>query len=233
MSKAKVLMICLMCMLVQGVIAQSRVISGTIEDPMGPVMFANVTERDKDNRIVSAVQTDMMGNFSLEIKNPKNRLVISYVGNKTIEKIIGDQSFFTIMMEPESNALTEVVVQGTRTNSGGLSIPEREMTVASQTFNLAEVEGMAFTSADEALQGEIAGLDIVANSGNLGSGTQMRLRGVTTINGDANPLIVVDDIIKVNLRGSAAIIYICAHFAIYACTGTKSLLHADVSTIQQ
>ena len=98
MSKAKVLMICLLCILTQGVMAQSRVISGTIEDPMGPVMFANVTERDNDNRIVSAAQTDMMGNFTLEIKNPKNRLVISYVGNKTKEIVIGDQSFFTIVM---------------------------------------------------------------------------------------------------------------------------------------
>ncbi len=193
MSKAKVLMICLFCMLVQGAVAQSRVISGTVEDPMGPVMFANVTERDNDNRIVSAVQTDMMGNFSMEIKNPKNRLVISYVGNKTKEIVIGDQSFFTIVMEAESTALTEVVVQANRTSSGGLSIPEREMTVASQKFNLAEVEGMAFTSADEALQGEIAGLDIVMNSGNLGAGTTMRLRGVTSINGNAEPLIVVDD----------------------------------------
>ena len=60
-------------------------------------------------------------------------------------------------------------------------------------MNMEDVEGLAFTSADEALQGEIAGLDIVANSGNLGAGTQMRLRGVTTITGDANPLIVVND----------------------------------------
>ena len=72
-------------------------------------------------------------------------------------------------------------------------IPKREISVAQQTFDMSNVEGMAFTSADEALQGEIAGLDIVSNSGNLGSGTTMRLRGVTTINGDAQPLIVVDD----------------------------------------
>ena len=156
MSKTKVLMICLLCLLAQGALAQSKVISGTIEDPMGPVMFANVTERDKDDRIVSAVQTDMMGNFSLEIKNPKNRLVISYVGNKTKELAIGEKSYFTIMMEPESTSLEELVVQATRTTSGGLSIPEREMTVARQTFNLAEVEGMAFTSADEALQVSIS-----------------------------------------------------------------------------
>ena len=47
-------------------------------------------------------------------------------------------------------------------------------------MDMSSVEGLSFTSADEALQGEIAGLDIVSNSGNLGAGTTMRLRGVTT-----------------------------------------------------
>ena len=46
---------------------------------------------------------------------------------------------------------------------------------------------------DEALQGQIAGLDVVANSGNAGAGTTMRLRGTSTLNGNAQPLIVVND----------------------------------------
>ena len=193
MSKSKVLLILLFCVLAQVAVAQSKVISGTVEDAMGPVMFANVTEQDADKRIVNATQTDMMGNFSMEIKNPKNKLVITYVGNKPKILTIGNQTTFKITMEEEATALTEVTIQGTRINSGGLSIPEREMTVSRQTFDFTEVEGMSFTSADEALQGEIAGLDIVVNSGNLGAGTTMRLRGVTTLNGDAEPLIVVDD----------------------------------------
>lgn len=160
---------------------------------MGPIMMANVTERDANNRIVSAVQTDMMGNFSMEVKSPKNKLVISYVGSKTKVITIGETTTFSIKLEDEKTTLNEVTVRGRRTSSGGLNIPKKEVTVSQQTFNLSEVEGMAFTSADEALQGEIAGLDIVANSGNLGAGTTMRLRGVTTINGNAEPLIVVDD----------------------------------------
>ncbi len=183
----------LLCVVAQIAMAQGVVISGTVEDAMGPVMMANVTERDGNNRIVNAVQTDMMGNFSMEIKNPKNVLVVSYVGSKTKTIKIGDQTTFSIKLEDEKTTLTEVTVRGRRANSGGLNIPKKEMTVSQQTFNLSDVEGMAFTSADEALQGEIAGLDIVANSGNLGAGTSMRLRGVTTINGNAEPLIVVDD----------------------------------------
>lgn len=193
MSKTKVILTLLLCLIVQMGMAQSRVISGTVEDSMGPIMMANVTERDANNRIVSAVQTDMMGNFSMEIKSPKNKLVISYVGSKTKTITIGDQTTFAIKLEDEKTTLNEITVKGRRTGSGGLNIPKKEVTVSQQTFDLSEVEGMAFTSADEALQGEIAGLDIVANSGNLGAGTSMRLRGVTTISGNAEPLIVVDD----------------------------------------
>ena len=193
MSKVKTILTLLLCVLAQMVMAQSKVISGTVEDALGPVMMANVTERDGNNRIVNATQTDMMGNFSMEIKNPKNKLVISYVGSKTQTLTIGDKTTFAIKLEDEKTTLNEVTVKGRRTNSGGLNINKKEITTAQQTFDLSEVEGMAFTSADEALQGEIAGLDIVSNSGNLGAGTTMRLRGVTTINGNAEPLIVVDD----------------------------------------
>ncbi len=193
MSKSKILLTLLFTVIAQVMMAQGTVISGTVEDAMGPVMLANVVERDANNRIVSATQTDMMGNFSMEIKNPKNKLVISYVGSKTKVLPIGDNVTFAIKLEDEKTTLNEVTVRGRRANSGGLNIDKREISVSQQTFNLQDVEGMAFTSADEALQGEIAGLDIVSNSGNLGAGTSMRLRGVSTLNGSAEPLIVVDD----------------------------------------
>lgn len=183
----------LLCAVSQVLLAQAQRISGVVTDKEGPVMMANVVERDANNRIVSATQTDFNGNFSMQVKSPKNKLVISYVGDKSKTITIGNQTTFKIRLEPESTMLGEVVVKSKRTSSGGLMISKKEISVAQQTFDMSEVEGLSFTSADEALQGEIAGLDIVSNSGNLGSGTTMRLRGVTTINGDANPLIVVDD----------------------------------------
>lgn len=189
----KILLTLLFTFVAQAMMAQGTVISGTVEDAMGPVMMANVTERDGNNRIVNATQTDMMGNFSMKIANPKNKLVVSYVGSKTKTLTIGTQKTFKIKMEDDKTTLKEVTVKGRRTNSGGLNIDKREITVSQQTMNMENIEGMAFTSADEALQGEIAGLDIVNNSGNLGAGTTMRLRGVSTLSGSAEPLIVVDD----------------------------------------
>ena len=177
----------------QTLLAQGVRISGTLTDNEGPVMMGNVVERDANNRIVSAAQTDFNGNFSMQIKSTKNKLVFSYVGDKTKVITIGNQTVFKVKLEPENTQIKEVVVTSKRQNNGGLMIQKKEISVSQQTFNMEQVEGLAFTSADEALQGEIAGLDIVSNSGNLGAGTTMRLRGVTTISGDANPLIVVDD----------------------------------------
>ena len=193
MNIKKVIFAALFTVIAQAVVAQGVRISGTVTDNDGPIMMGNVTERDANNRIVSAAQTDFNGNFSLQIKSTKNKLWFSFVGDKTKILPIGNKTVFNVKLEPEGTALKEVTVRGRRQSSGGLSIQKKEMTVSSQTMNMEDLEGLAFTSADEALQGEIAGLDIVSNSGNLGAGSQMRLRGVTTLSANSNPLIVVDD----------------------------------------
>ena len=199
MSKIRFFIVALMLFAAQGMMAQGVRISGTVTDEFGPVMMANVVERDGNDRIVNAATTDVSGNFSMSISNKKNRLSVSYVGVKTVYVAIGEKTRFNIKLGQSATTVKEVtVVSKKRTNSGGLNIPKREISTAQQTFNMENVEGLSFTSADEALQGKIAGLDIVANSGNLGAGTTMRLRGVNTINGNAEPLIVVDDQIMDN-----------------------------------
>ena len=172
--------------------AQQR-ISGQISDEMGPLMMVNVVEMDKDGRFINHATTDFDGNFTMIVKNNKNKLKITYVGFQDEILEIGDRTVFNVMMKDE-NLIQEVVIQAKpRTSSGGLNILEREVSVAKQTFKMSEMEGLSFASVDEALQGQIAGLDIVFNSGDLGSGTQMRLRGTSTINGNQEPLIVVND----------------------------------------
>ena len=172
--------------------AQDHRISGTVSDEFGPVIGCNVIEKDANNRNVNATITDVNGNFQLAIKNPKNKLVVSYVGYKTFSHVIGSQTNFQIQLKDANELGTVTVTAKQRFRGDGLSIPKDEVSVATQTMNMDIVDGLAFTSADEALQGQIAGLDIVANSGNLGAGTTMRMRGVTTINGSSEPLIVVN-----------------------------------------
>src|SRR5574344_2300546 len=199
MKNLKYLIFVIVCMLsTTDALAQESRISGVVKDNMGPVMSANVVERDANNRIISATTTDFNGNFSMVVKNRKDKLTVSFVGYNTLSMPIGARTSCVIQME-DATMIHEVTVTSKRKmNTGGLAIPKDQVSVATQTLSMKDLEGLAITTADEALQGKIAGLDIVANSGNLGSGTAMRLRGVTTINGNANPLIVVDDNIMDN-----------------------------------
>ena len=184
----KYLLLILCSILGQSAMAQVR-ISGTVSDPEGPVMLCNVVEVDANNRNVSFAQTDINGNFTMQVKSTKNKLKISYIGCQTAILPIGDRTRFVVTLKSQTTLKEVEVVGGNRKRQGGLMIPEKEISAAQQTFNMAEVEGLAFTTADEALQGQIAGLDIVANSGDLGAGTSMRLRGVTSISGSSEPLI--------------------------------------------
>ncbi len=167
------------------------IISGTVSDNFGPVMMANVVELDAANRIVASAQTDMSGNFSFKLKNPKDKLRISYVGYKTVT-LPFNKTKFIVKLEDATQIKEVTVTSRKRAQGSGLAIPQKEISTARQTIDMKEFEGLAITTVDEALQGRIAGLDIVANSGNLGSGTSMRLRGVSSINGSSEPLIVVD-----------------------------------------
>lgn len=176
-------------------------VHGVVSDDMGPLMGATVCEIDGTGRIINSAITDMNGNFTMKVKNSKDKIRFSYVGLKTLTLAI-NKTTFNVMME-SATTLTEVTVKAKkRVKGNGLPIPEREISSATQTFSMKEVEGMAFTTVDEALQGRIAGLDIIGNSGDLGSGSTMRLRGASSLSTltDANPLIVIDgNIREVNL----------------------------------
>ena len=167
------------------------VISGTVQDDFEPLMMANVIEVDNNKRVVAQGVTDMNGNFSFRIKNPKDKLQVTYIGYAPVTLPI-NKKHYTIVMKSNTQLGTVEIKAEKKTQSSGLQIPVREISGATQSIDMKEFEGLAMTSVDEALQGRISGLDIVANSGNLGAGTTMRLRGVSTINGDANPLIVVN-----------------------------------------
>ena len=185
----------LFCFVSSSVFAQkSARISGTItSDSEGPLIMVNVTERDNSNRIIEACVTDFEGNFSMVVKNTSNVLEISYVGYKTQRIEIGSRTVFNIKLVEDAMLETVDIVAEQRSRSGGLDILEREMTHATQKISMDDMDGLSFASVDEALQGQIAGLDVVFNSGDVGSGTQMRLRGNSLLEGDATPLIVVDD----------------------------------------
>ena len=192
MNNIKFLLTLALCFCCSLSYAQKRISGRVWSKADGAIVMAYVVEQDKNNRNVTATQTDANGNFSMVIKNPANKLRVSYIGYETKIIPIGAQTRFSVELIDKNTFKTAEVSVTRKVRSNGLVIPEREISTAQQTLDMDQMAGLSFETAADALQGEIAGLDIVANSGNLGSGSSMRLRGVSSINGNQEPLIVVN-----------------------------------------
>ena len=169
-------------------------VTGHVSDEYGGIIGCTVVEIDNGNRVISGTTTNSEGDFALSIKDVKNKLRFSFMGYSTQTVNIGTTRKFNIRMEESAVALKETVITADKGSvDGGFNIDRRELSMAISSFNMEEMEGISVPSADEALQGRIAGLDIVG-SGTPGQGGQMRIRGTSTILGNAEPLIVVNDI---------------------------------------
>ena len=194
------LIACLMLLGSVAAMAQITSVHGTVSDDFGPLMGATICEIDANGRIIESTITDMNGNFTMKVKNPKDKLRISFVGLKT-QTLPFDKTTYDVKMV-SATTLQEVTVKSKKRMQGNsLPIPEREVSFARQSLDAKEFEGLGITSVDEALQGRIAGLDIVANSGNLGAGSTIKLRNSTSLSGLTNeqPLIVVDGNVRDDL----------------------------------
>lgn len=158
------------------------------------LMGCTVAEKDATNRVVGGMTTDMNGNFAFKVKNVNNKLVFTYMGYKTQEFPIGAQRKFNVKMEDNTMKVSEVVVKAQKRGpDGAFNIPQREVSMAMTTFKMDAMEGVSVAGADDALQGRVAGLDIVVG-GSPGSGSQMRIRGTTSITGNSQPLVVVNGV---------------------------------------
>ncbi|MBR1788034.1 MAG: SusC/RagA family TonB-linked outer membrane protein [Bacteroidaceae bacterium] len=193
----------IMCLASSLVSAQVARVSGTVSDEFGELPGVAIREIDPSNRVVSSTVTDGNGNFTMVLKDgKKNKLTFSCVGMKTQVISPITKQVYKITMGADVKVMKEAVVTAKKmAKTSGLAIPEREVSYAAQGLDAKEFEGLGITSVDEALQGRIAGLDIIASSGNVGAGSQMRLRGVSTVSTltSNEPLIVVNGDIATDL----------------------------------
>jgi TonB-linked SusC/RagA family outer membrane protein len=179
----------------QNVQSDKNVIRGKVVDKKSgdPIAGVSVTEVDADGRIIKGVSTDIEGNFVLKITNPKNKINVSYVGYKTITQDFNGRTSINFQIESAASDLGEVVVTTIRnTDNGMFNVKERNSTTAVSRISAKELEEMQASSIDQALQGRLSGVDITASSGDPGAAMNIRIRGVSSISGTGNPLIVVD-----------------------------------------
>jgi len=165
--------------------AQSGSVSGTVSDADGPLPGASVVMKGTN----TGVTTDFDGNFSISGGIDNNSiLVFSYVGFESQEIVVGNQSIINVQMQEAKGYLDEVVVIGYGSQKKSV------VTGAISSIKQSELKDIPITRVEQTLQGRISGITISANSGQPGSSSTVRVRGITTL-GNNEPLWVVDGVI--------------------------------------
>ena len=121
-SKFRYIILSLLCLMAIGASAQITAVHGTVSDEFGELTGASVCEIDGTGRIIEATVTDINGNFSMPIKNPKDVIRFSYVGYKTVTMPINREEY-AVTLKSETNLKEVTVVAKRRLTSGGLAIP--------------------------------------------------------------------------------------------------------------
>lgn len=161
-------------------------VRGTVVDLNGDeVIGANVVEKGVPN---NGVITDINGAFSFSVKSNRATLVVSYIGYATKEVPLDGKTNIRIVLEEDSKMLSDVVVVGYGTMKKG-DITSAVASVKPEEFNIGNIQDAA-----ELVKGKVAGLNITKGSGDPNSTSTIRLRGITTLQGDLTPLVLVDGV---------------------------------------
>ncbi len=192
----KVLVLLLIALNSLRVNAQQYIVRGRIidKDDNTTIIGANIIEYDKDNRVINGTTSNINGDFVLNMKDPSDIVKISVIGYQTKEITPNFTSPMSIKIEASNNLINAVTVTAkAKSNTNLTNIDERDVASSTTTINLAEMKDAGVSSAADALQGKVAGLDIVSASGDPGSGSQIVIRGLSGI-GNSQPLIVIDGV---------------------------------------
>lgn len=185
-----------LCMLVFGLataFAQSQV-KGTVMDEDGQPL-EGVAVLVKGTTI--GAFTNGEGEFALEVPTDQTAIIFSYVGKLTLEEMLNGRSNINVTLKEDYLDLDEVVVTAYGSQA------RRTLTSSIARVDADEIANIPVPNFEQAIQGRVAGVNISSNSGTLGAGINIRVRGVASINADNQPLYVIDGVPVEGLSGSA------------------------------
>ncbi len=166
-------------------VAQTRLVTGKVTDEKGaPIEGASVLVKGS----INGTTTDAQGNFRINVK-PNAILVISSTNFATKELKTGDQSTVAVSLSSQTNVIDEVVVTAL-----GIKREKRELGTATQTIGSDMLNKSGTGNPLTELNGKASGLTVINSGGDPGAGTYIRLRGVTSITGNNQPLMVIDGV---------------------------------------
>lgn len=161
--------------------AQELTIVGKVLDENGLLIpGANISVKGTQK----STTTDFDGNYKI-VANSNATLVFSFVGYSKTEELVKGRTKIDVNLKPEQQDLKEVVVIGYGKQK------KRELTGAVAVVDSKIIENLKPTRIEQALQGQVAGVNITTNTGSPGGASTISIRGIST-NGDNRPLILVD-----------------------------------------
>lgn len=166
-------------------IAQNK-LTGTVTDAGSgePLIGVSIMVEGTTTGTIS----DIEGNYSLELPSSPTSILFSYIGYKTLEVEVAQQTILEVAMEVDAAQLEEVVVVGYGQQQ------KKDLTTAVATLQAEDIRGQPVNSFDQALVGKLAGVQVLQTSGSPGAGLSIRVRGVGSITAGNDPLYVVDGV---------------------------------------
>ncbi len=163
--------------------AQQKNISGTVTDGQEPLPGVSIAIKGG----TTGTETDFNGKYTIKA-NVGDVLVYRYLGYKVVEKTIGQANTIDVKMEEESNVLDEIVVVGYGTTT------KQAYTGTVKTVKPEDLQAKNYTNVAQSLAGEAAGVNVINTSGQPGTTATIRIRGFGSVNGNRDPLYVLDGV---------------------------------------
>lgn len=183
--KKVIFLLCLTACSLQ-LFAQTKQIRGSVVDESSGTPIAGVAVVDKKTK--AGTSTDNQGNFTLTIRGTSADLAISYVGYRTENLTSDGSSPVSVRLFKDAKDLDEVIVIGYGTST------RKDLTGAVASVKPEEIKKVPAGNVMEALQGKLAGVDIVRTSGGAGASVSVTVRGTRSIRAGNGPLYIVDGI---------------------------------------
>jgi TonB-linked SusC/RagA family outer membrane protein len=174
----------LMAFFIQFAFAQQKTVTGVVTDVQGlPIPGVNVSVQGQPG----GVQTDLDGRFSIEASEGQ-KINFSFIGMSTQSATVGASNAVSVQLKDDAAILDEVVVVGYGTTT-------KEAFVGTATsVKMQNIAAKAVSNVSQALRGEVAGVNVITTSGQPGASATIRVRGFGSVNGNRDPLYVVDNV---------------------------------------
>jgi TonB-linked SusC/RagA family outer membrane protein len=203
-------------------LAQSFRVSGTIKDQQGKSLSGvSIVVKGTTNGTTS----DAEGRFTIEVPNQLSVLVFSMVDHGDKEEVVGSRTTLNVVLTESASNLEGVVVIGYGSQK------RRDVTGAISSISSKQINERVPQNVFEAIQGQVPGVVIAQESGRPGASSSIRIRGIGTLEGGAEPLYVVDGAQGVNIDGinpadieSIEILRDAASAAIYGSAGGNGVI---------